>query len=191
MAQMINGEKWLKNGNRCSLKVIKCANYNHNSCYMLPIKPSPNLPNDWSIALYPSLCLFEGTTVSVGRGTDLQFQVIGHPDYPKSDSTYSFTPVRKPGAKYPKHQNITCYGKDLSHPAFQYDTDFFLDELIHFYETSSSKGRFFNDFFTKLAGTKTLQKQIEQGLTQKEIRASWQKKLAQYKSMRKKYLSYD
>ncbi|MGB0524084.1 MAG: exo-beta-N-acetylmuramidase NamZ family protein [Flammeovirgaceae bacterium] len=189
LAKMINGEGWLKGGRTCELQVISCEHYTHLSRYSLPIKPSPNLPNDWSIALYPSLCLFEGTTVSVGRGTDMQFQILGHPDYP--DTTFSFTPVRKPGAKYPKHQNITCYGKDLRSTQFQYKFNFFLDELIHFYAVNPRQDQFFNAFFTKLAGTKALQQQIEQGISQDVIRQSWQPALQQYLKMRKKYLLYE
>lgn len=190
LAQMINGEKWLKGGLHCDLKVISCENYTHATRYSLPIKPSPNLPNDWSIALYPSLCLFEGTIVSVGRGTDLQFQIIGHPDYLQHDSVYTFTPVSKSGAKYPKHQNKVCYGKDLSEAKFRYNTNFFLDELLHFYEMSANKSAFFKPFFTKLAGTKQLQQQIEAGHSQQKIRASWQPKLEEYQKKRKKYLLY-
>ena len=189
LAQMINGEGWLTNGQKCDLTVIYCQNYNHTTSYSLPIKPSPNLPNDWAIALYPSLCLFEGTVVSVGRGTDKQFQIIGYPAY--LDTTFSFTPVSMAGAKYPKHQNKTCYGKDLSSKQFQYKHHFFLDELIHFYSTYPKKDKFFNAFFTKLAGTKKLQQQLEAGITQVEIRATWQQDLKAYKAIRKKYLLYD
>jgi len=188
LAQMINGEGWLNKQLKCDLKVIPCQNYTHLSKYSLPVKPSPNLPNDWSIALYPSLCFFEGTDVSVGRGTDMQFQVIGHPDYPKQD--FSFTPVSMPGAKYPKHQNKVCYGKDLRAGKFKYTHNFFLDELMHFYQVAKHQEKFFNNFFTKLAGTKKLQQQIEAGLSQVEIRASWEKPLQQYLSKRKNYLLY-
>jgi len=187
LAKMINGEKWLANGKQCNLTVITCENYTHNTPYCLPIKPSPNLPNDRSIALYPSLCFFEGTVVSVGRGTDFPFQVIGYPDYPKKD--FSFTPVSKEGAKNPPHLNQLCYGTDYRQTNVG-TSNFSLAPLIHYYQTAPNKTAFFNDFFTKLAGTKQLRQQIEAGKTEEEIRATWHQDLEKYKQLRAKYLLY-
>ncbi len=189
LAQMINGEGWLAGGNKCEIKVISCENYSHDTPYSLPIKPSPNLPNDISIALYPSLCLFEGTQVSVGRGTQTQFQVIGSPYHPEALSNYQFTPTPQEGAKYPKHQDKACFGKSLQ-DSLQYQGRFFLSELIYFYQNSQKQQSFFNDFFPKLAGTTQLQRQIEAEMSEAEIRATWTEGLANYKKMREKYLIY-
>ena len=185
-AKMINGEKWLKNGIQCKLKVITCLNYSREMSYSLPVKPSPNLPNDQAINLYASICLFEGTNVSSGRGTEKQFQIYGSPYLPKSD--FSFTPVPNFGAKDPMHKNILCYGEDLS--AIPKVTQLELKWLIKAYNTTSDKSKFFNSFFTKLAGTKKLQQQIEAGVSEKDIRKSWEKNLNDFKEMRKKYLIY-
>ena len=185
-AQMINGEKWLKNELTCNLEVIKLENYTHNNSYELPVKPSPNLPNAASINLYPSLCLFEGTPISVGRGTDMQFQIYGSPDLPKTE--FSFIPQPNVGAKYPKHENKTCYGKDLSS-----ETKFNqlqLKWLLKAYKDYPNKDTFFTSFFKKLSGSNVLQQQIEQGLTEEEIRASWKKGLEQFELVRTKYLLY-
>ncbi len=184
-ALMINGEGWLSNNVKCDLTVISMEGWDHNTPYSLPIPPSPNLPNDQAIALYPSLCFFEGTPVSVGRGTTKQFQIIGHPDY--TDTTFSFRPVSGYGAKYPVLQDSTCYGLDLTNvnPAFT------LEYLIHFYEVLSNPEKpFFTDFFTLLAGTEELQKQIESGMTEQEIIASWQPGIEKFKQTRSKYLLY-
>jgi uncharacterized protein YbbC (DUF1343 family) len=186
-AQMINGEKWLKDGIQCDLKVIPCLNYERKMFYSLPIKPSPNLPNDQSINLYASLCLFEGTNVSVGRGTEMQFQIYGSPFLPKSD--FSFTPVPNFGAKDPVYNGKLCYGEDLS--KIEKVTQLELKWLIKAYNSTSDKSKFFNDFFTKLAGTKILREQIETGISEKEIRKSWEKGLNEFKEMRKKYLIYN
>ncbi|MGL2962184.1 exo-beta-N-acetylmuramidase NamZ family protein [Flavobacterium sp. RSB2_4_14] len=185
-AQMINGEKWLKNGVKCNLTVIPCLNYKREMPYSLPVKPSPNLPNDQSINLYASLCLFEGTNVSVGRGTEKQFQIYGSPFLPKSD--FSFTPVPNFGAKEPLHKGQLCYGEDLS--KIEKVKQLELKWLIKAYNTTSDKTKFFNSFFTKLAGTKKLQQQIETGVTETEIRNSWKQGLSDFKEMRKKYLIY-
>ena len=188
LAQVINGEKWLSKGITCKLDVVKCLNYNHQTPYSLPIKPSPNLPTDNSIRLYPSLCLFEGTLVSVGRGTDFPFQVIGHPDYP--EKAFSFTPTSREGAKSPMYQDKICYGTDFRQGTdWQYE--FSLQPLLQYYTTLKDKKDFFNDFFTKLAGTATLRKQIESGMTEDEIRKTWQKELDAYKLLRKKYVLYE
>ncbi|MBP6557493.1 MAG: DUF1343 domain-containing protein [Flavobacterium sp.] len=186
-AQMINGEKWLKNRVQCNLTVIPCLNYKREMAYSLPVKPSPNLPNDQSINLYASLCLFEGTNVSSGRGTEKQFQIYGSPFLPKSD--FSFTPIPNFGAKEPMHKDQLCYGEDLTQ--IQKVTRLELKWLIKAYNTTSDKTKFFNDFFTKLAGTKTLQQQIEAGTSEAEIRKSWEKGLAEFKAMRKQYLIYN
>lgn len=184
---MINGEKWLKNGVQCDLTVIPLENYTHQSRYSLPIKPSPNLPNDKAINLYPSLCFFEGTTVNAGRGTDMQFQIYGSP-YLEMKNDFSYTPVANEGAKYPKHRNSLCYGEDLRNQSDLNSLN--LSWLIKAHE-KDNRERFFNGFFTKLAGTEKLQEQIEKGMSEEVIKSSWQKGLDQFKKTRKKYLIYD
>jgi len=188
-AKMINGEGWLAGGLRCDLKVIELNNYTHQSTYILPVKPSPNLPNNIAIGHYPSLCFFEGTTVSVGRGTDKQFQVIGHPNYTAGD--YEFTPVSKPGAKYPKNENLLCKGKDLSRTKPEKRLD--LSHLMSFHQNLTAAGiPFFNDdnFFNLLAGTDKLKQAIIDGTREDEIRASWAAGLLDFEMKRKKYLLY-
>ena len=185
-AKMINGEKWLKNEINCNLKIIPCLNYNREMRYSLPVKPSPNLPNDQAINLYPSLCLFEGTNVSVGRGTEKQFQVYGSPFLPKTN--FSFTPVPNFGAKDPTHNGKLCYGEDLS--KIDKIKQLELKWLISAYKITIDKSKFFNAFFTKLAGTKKLQQQIEAGNSEVEIRKSWENGLVAFKKMRSKYLIY-
>lgn len=185
-AKMINGENWLKNDIQCKLTVIPCLNYKREMAYSLPVKPSPNLPNDQAINLYASLCLFEGTNISVGRGTEKQFQIYGSPFLPKND--YSFTPIPNFGAKEPVYKNQLCYGDDLT--TIEKVNKLELKWLIKAYYSTSDKSKFFNDFFTKLAGTKKLQQQIELGISEEEIRKSWEKGLADFKVMRKKYLIY-
>ena len=192
-AQMVNGEGWLKNSVKCKLNVIKCKNYDHQTFYDLPVKPSPNLPNLLSIYLYPSLCFFEGTTVSIGRGTNTQFQVIGHPDFQQGD--YNYTPVSMAGAKYPKHENKNCNGFDLTSlplDEFQNRGQLNLNYLIGFYNNFPNKNSFFleNKFFDKLAGSATLRWQIINGKSEEEIRGSWQSGLANFQNIRKKYLLY-
>ncbi|WP_010177406.1 exo-beta-N-acetylmuramidase NamZ family protein [Aquimarina agarilytica] len=185
-AKMINGEQWLANKLTCELSVIPLKNYTHTTAYSLPIKPSPNLPNDQSINLYPSLCLFEGTNVSVGRGTDLQFQLYGAPNFSKTD--FSFTPTPKPGAKHPKFEAKLCYGENLQqHKKLD---QLHLNWLLKAYKQSPNKNEFFTSFFKKLAGTDQLQEQIEAGMTAKQIKATWQKDLDQFNLIRKKYLLY-
>ena len=183
--KMINGEKWLQNGIQCNLKVIPLKNYNHQTTYSLPIKPSPNLPNDKSINLYPSLCFFEGTNISAGRGTEMQFQVYGSPYVTKS--SFTFTPQANEGSKYPKYKNKRCFGEDLRTAKNLQKLD--LSYVIKAYQQNTAK-EFFNTFFTKLAGTKNLQKQIEQGLSEKQIRKTWEQDLISFKKIRKKYLIY-
>jgi len=186
-AQMINGEKWLKNELKCKLTVIPCLNYKHEMFYSLPMKPSPNLPNDQAINLYASLCLFEGTNVSVGRGTEKQFQIYGSPFLPKSE--FSFTPIPNFGAKDPLYKNLLCYGEDLTKAAKVSKLE--LKWIIKAYNETSDKTKFFNPFFTKLAGTKKLQQQIEAGTLDADIRKSWEKGLKDFKEIRKKYLIYE
>ncbi|WP_298136732.1 DUF1343 domain-containing protein [Flavobacterium sp.] len=186
-AKMINGEKWLKNGIQCNLTVIPCLNYKREMTYSLPVKPSPNLPNDQSINLYASLCLFEGTNVSVGRGTEMQFQIYGSPFLPKND--FSFTPIPNFGAKEPVYKNQLCFGENLT--SIPKVNQLELKWLIKAYNSTSDKSSFFNDFFTKLAGTKKLQQQITDGVSETEIRKSWEKGLLNFKETRKKYLIYN
>ena len=185
-AKMINGQKWLKNQMHCTLTVIPCLNYNKKMPYSIPVKPSPNLPNDQSINLYASLCFFEGTNVSVGRGTDKQFQIYGSPDLPKSG--YMFTPMPNPGAKTPPHNGKICYGEDLSGAPRVQRLE--LKWLLKAYATTADKSKFFIPFFSKLAGTNKLQQQIEAGKSEDEIRASWAKGIADFKNIRKIYELY-
>ena len=192
LAQMINNEGWLKNGVQVNLTIIKLKGYTHESSYSLPIKPSPNLPNFQSIYLYPSLCFFEGTPISVGRGTNQPFQQIGYPEY--SDTSYSFIPHSISGvSKHPKFENQVCYGLDLHGIYSQINKKpraINLSYLIKFYKSYKDKAHFFNPFFDKLAGTNLLRKQIEAGFTEKEIRKSWEKELVKFKETRSKYLLY-
>lgn len=185
-AQMINGEKWLKNGTKCMLLVVPCQNYTTGMPYSLPVKPSPNLPNDQAVNLYPSLCLFEGTNVSVGRGTEKQFQIYGSPFLPKSN--FSFTPKPNFGAKDPMYNGKVCYGVDLSN--YPEVKQLELKWLIEAYKTTADKSTFFIPFFTKLAGTRMLQQQIVNGVSEDEIRQSWQPGLDAFKKIRDKYLIY-
>lgn len=185
-AQMINGEKWLKNGIQCKLTVIPCKNYNKRMPYSLPVNPSPNLPNDTAINLYTSLCFFEGTNVSMGRGTNKQFQIYGSPYLKNMD--FTFTPKPNEGAKDPVHNGVKCYGEDLSvHTTID---GLSLQWLLKAYQNTDNKEKFFNNFFIKLAGTDQLQKQIEKGLSENEIKKSWQTDLERFKKTREKYLLY-
>jgi len=192
-AQMVNGEKWLRNGVQCDITVIPCAGYDHEDFYQLPIKPSPNVPNMRSIYLYPSLCFFEGTTANVGRGTEKQFQVFGDPKSTEGD--YNYTPISMPGAKYPKHEGKNCNGYDLSNLELIYlqkQSKLNLTYLLDFYQKFPDKENFFlaNKFFDTLAGTDKFRKAIIAGKTEAEIRASWETGLEEYRAMRKKYLLY-
>lgn len=194
-ARMINEEGWLSNGLKCELYHVECLNYNHSKMYKLPIKPSPNLPNMQSIYLYPSLCLFEGTTVSIGRGTQKQFQIYGHPNATVGD--FTFTPTPQEGAKEPPHKGLLCKGYDLSIVSteeLQKNKELNLNYLIDFYNhlNPAQQADFFlkTKFFHSIAGTKNLQTQIENKTNIAEIRKSWQPKLNAYKALRKKYLLY-
>lgn len=184
-AQMINGQQWLKNGVQCQLTVITMQGYSRTMPYDLPIKPSPNLPNAQAVNLYPSLCLFEGTNVSVGRGTDLPFQHYGAP-YLKND--YFFIPKSGEGAKYPKHEGQKCYGKDLSQ--FPKLSQLDLSYLLDAYQQSADKDTFFNTFFDKLAGGSDLRLSIIGGKSEEEIRKSWADGLNVFKEQSAPYLIY-
>jgi uncharacterized protein YbbC (DUF1343 family) len=187
LAQMINGEGWLSNQIKCELKVIPIQNWDHQKNYSLPIKPSPNLPNDLSIRLYPSLCFFEGTEISVGRGTLFPFQVFGYPD--SKFGSFSFTPKSIEGmSKNPPHQNKICFGRDLRNQSLSHQ--FTLEYLIEAFHLSGQKEKFFNNFFDKLAGTDQLRKDILSGKSEEEIVNSWKTDTEQYKEQRKKYLIY-
>ena len=185
-AQMINGEKWLDQNLSCDLTVIPINNYSHNTPYILPVEPSPNLPNPQSIHLYPSLCLFEQTVISIGRGTEKQFQIYGHPDLPSGD--FSFIPQPNQGAKHPKHKGMLCYGKDLT--LVEAPKGIKLTWLIEAYSLFEEKESFFFKGFTRIAGTEILQQQIENGLSEYQIKKSWRKDLNEFKKIRKKYLIY-
>ncbi|PKQ61448.1 hypothetical protein BZG02_15965 [Labilibaculum filiforme] len=191
-AKMINGEKWLKDGVQCELFIIKCKNWNRDNAYALPVKPSPNLPNQLAVALYPSLCFFEGTVVSAGRGTDFPFQVYGHPSFTKGD--FEFTPRSISGAsKYPKFEGEKCVGYDLrkiNTKDLRKNKKMDLSFLLNAYGELKAKPDFFNSFFVNLAGTEKLRSQIENSLSETEIRKSWQKDIRQYLEIREKYLLY-
>jgi uncharacterized protein YbbC (DUF1343 family) len=188
LAQMINGEKWLKHSLQCDLTVVKNRNYNHNLPYSLPAKPSPNLPNDLAILLYPSICLFEGTVVSVGRGTEFPFQVIGAPE--KQLGSFAFTPRSIEGmSKNPLHKDNTCYGIDFRNKN-NLKGQFTLKYVIDFYEKTTNKSKFFNKYFDTLLGTAKVREQIIAGLSDGQIRATWEKDLQTYRLKRQKYLLY-
>jgi uncharacterized protein YbbC (DUF1343 family) len=187
LARMINGEGWLGENKKCSLEVIPVKNWKHDDFYSVPVRPSPNLPDDQSIKLYPSTCLFEGTALSVGRGTQTPFQVIGHPEL--KNMSFQFTPVSIDGmSKNPPHENTVCYGIDLRSVPVKRQLD--LSYLISMYHAFPHKEKFFISYFEKLAGTAKLREQIQQGLDEATIRKSWQDELNAYKELRKKYLLY-
>ena len=188
-AKMINNEGWLNNKIKSDLILIELKNYDRSKEYNLPIIPSPNLPNQKSINLYPSLCLFEGTNISAGRGTDLQFQIYGSPFLDKKKNEYEFTPIKNNGSKYPKYENTLCFGKILTNTKrlLKFNLSFILDA----YADTSNKEDFFNNYFIKLAGNDDLQNQIIRGESEDEIVESWQKKLNIYKKIRMKYLIYN
>jgi uncharacterized protein YbbC (DUF1343 family) len=187
-AKMINGEGWLANKVTCDITVIDMQNYTHDKSYRLSIKPSPNLPNDQAINLYPSLCFFEGTNVNAGRGTSKQFQIYGSPYLDKTVYSFKYIPMPNEGAKYPKHDGVLCYGEDLSTRSKLDALD--LSYVIRAYQNSIDKKVFFNDFFVKLAGTKALQQQIESGVSENNIRETWAEGLEEFKKIRAKYLIY-
>lgn len=189
LAGMINGESWLGPGKKAPLTVVPVKNYTHQTPYILPIRPSPNLPNQQAVLLYPSLCFFEGTVVSVGRGTDKQFQVIGAPD--TKYGAYTFTPEDKPGAVNPPQEGKLCYGLDLSQIPISHDS-MMLSYLFDFYSRASDKSKFFlpKSSIDRLAGTDQLRLQMVAGVSPQVIRKGWEPALRAYKQMRKKYLLY-
>lgn len=190
-ARMVNGEGWLKGSISCSLKVVPCLGYSHRGRYKPPVAPSPNLNTEESIYLYPSLCLFEGTIMSVGRGTERPFTVVGHPDW--KGAPVSFTPRPIPGmSDNPKFSGQTCYGYDLSQYGLQVLKVQGRVEIFWLMDAYKAMGgTFFTDYFDKLAGTPRLRRQIEQGLSEEAIRQSWQADLERYKAVRRKYLLYE
>lgn len=191
-AKMLLGEKWLNTKNKLKLTVVPCKQYNHTMLYALPVPPSPNLKSSTAVLLYPSLCFFEGTDVSVGRGTETPFEVWGHPTF--KNNGFSFTPTARTGASNPPHKDTPCYGADLRLPPAdilkitegRISLSFLKNALLLQGGTAS----FFNDFFNKLAGTDQLKQQLLQGLSEEAIRATWEKDLKAFKAIRKKYLLY-
>ena len=191
LARMINGEGWLPEGRVCDLTVVKCRNYTHQMMYQLPIAPSPNLPNMKSVYLYPSTCLFEGTVLSLGRGTEFPFQVYGHPDM--KDCTFSFTPQSVPGAKNPPLLGKLCFGVDLRHIP---DMDIWekgvdLSYIIDAYKNLKTGNKFFTSSFEKLIGVDYVRKMILEGKSAAEIKAMWKDDVEKFKQQRRKYLLYD
>ena len=191
LATMINGEKWLAGGRRCRLTVVPVAKgYTHATAYPLPLRPSPNLPTAHAVALYPSICLFEGTNVSVGRGTTTPFEVIGSPSQPATRA-FSFTPQPNAGSPSPPLKGQLCYGLNLATAAPRDSAGgLVLRYLLDFYQQSADKAHFFGKYFEELSGTDALRQQIVAGKTEAEIRASWQPGLSRFKALRKKYLLY-
>jgi len=191
-ARMVNGEGWLECGKRCDLRVIPMEGYTHSVRYSLPERPSPNLPDQTSILLYPSLCLFEGTPVSVGRGTAFPFQVYGHPSL--EYGAFSFTPVSIPGqALHPPLEGVECRGEDLRGYYADHPGDsgkIILGWLIKAYKSWNGNGAFFTPYFNKLAGNETLKEQIIRGVPEEEIRESWRPGIAKFMKIREKYLLY-
>ncbi len=189
-ALLLNGEKWLTNGNEAELTVIPLKNYSHQSEYQLPIRPSPNLPNDKAINLYPSLGLFEGTNVNAGRGTEFQFQRYGASFLDSTAYDFNYVPQANFGSKYPKEEGKICFGRDLSQHERMSEAS--LQWVIDAFQNAADKTKFFNtNGFTKHAGTALLQQQIETGLSEQEIKQTWQEELNQFKRIRENYLIYD
>lgn len=193
LAKMNKGEYWIQEADSLDLIVIPCKNYTHQTPYAPPVKPSPNMPDYRSVLLYPGICLFEGTKVSVGRGTVTPFQWFGYPGFPAGDTT--FTPLPNEGASAPLYCKMLCNGMNLGPVSIdtlyaKAQMDF--SWLLLFYQKSPKKSDFFlkNGFFELLAGNRSFRHQIEEGMTEKEIRASWQPGLERYREMRKKYLLY-
>ena len=185
-AKMINGEGWLKGSIRCKLDVIPIQNYTHNTPYVLPTRPSPNLPNAQAVALYPSLCLLEPTLVSVGRGTNQQFQIYGHPSY--NNYKFNFTPQPNFGSKNPKHMGEICYGKDLTQ--IEKPKRIELQWLLDAYSNFPDKDTFFLKGFERISGVSSLKNQLIKGIPEPEIRKSWLEELNKFKRLRTKYLIY-
>jgi len=186
-ARMINGEGWLQNAQKCELEVIPMKNYTHHDSVSLPVKPSPNLPNDHAVRLYPSICLFEGTALSLGRGTYMPFEVLGHPDL--KNQPFEFTPVSIPtmSAK-PKLEGQVCHGIDLR--KVKPERRITLKYLIEIFNQCPGKEKVFISYIDKLSGSREFTEQIKKGMTEEQIRATWQAGLEQYKVMRKRYVMY-
>lgn len=191
-AKLLNGEGWLAQGLHCKLEIVPCKNYDHGLLYDLPIAPSPNLRSSQAVLLYPSLCLFEGTEVSVGRGTPTPFELWGHPDYKKN--IFTFTPTSGPGAKDPLYNGLRCYGRDLRLAPKEVlrilEGQINLDFIKQAYSNSPRTDKFFNSFFEKLAGNNELRQQIIEKKSVQDIRKSWEPKLSDFKKIRRKYLIY-
>ena len=187
LSQMINGEGWLTGKLKCEVEIIKLKNWKHSDEYILPMRPSPNLPNQQAVKLYPFICLFEGTVISLGRGTLSPFQILGNPEL--KDMNYQFTPVTIKGvAVNPPQENKLCYGIDLRNVPIERKID--LKYLFTMYKAYPEKEKFFLPYFDILAGTTVLKQQIKDGLTEDQIRESWKEDLEKYKEVRKKYLLY-
>lgn len=188
LARMINGELWLKDKKQCNLQVVTMTGWVHGQEYILPIKPSPNLPNQQAIKLYPSLCFFEATNVSIGRGTNFPFQVIGAPERKYGD--FSFIPVSTPGAKNPLNMNKKCYGIDLR--SYKTKPEINLDFLLSFYQKSEKGAAFFSNpkFMDLLSGNNSLRLLISKNKSAEEIKQTWQEDIAKYKTIRERYLLY-
>lgn len=188
-AQMIFGENWLEETQTCDLQVIPLKNYTHQTKYALPVKPSPNLPNAVAVNLYPSLCFFEGTYISCGRGTDKPFQVFGAPDLPSELYPFTFTPMPNSGAKHPKFQGEICQGLDLENA--ERLSEIHLDWLLNAYQDSPNRTNFFNNYFEKLSGDSELREQIKLGYSAADIKKTWQPGIEKFKITRSKYLLYE
>ena len=190
LARMVNGEGWLPEGRTCDITVIPCRNYTHQTPYRLPVPPSPNLPNMKAVYLYASLCYFEATPVSLGRGTSLPFQVYGHPEM--TGYNYSFTPRSLTGAKNPPQKDKLCHGVDLSQLSEEElrHKGIDLSYLIDAYRNLNLGDRFFTSFFEKLMGVAYVRKMIEDGRSAEEIEATWADDVARFKQQRKPYLLY-
>ena len=189
-AMMVNGEQWLDDSLQCALTVVPLGNYDRNAIYKLPVKPSPNLPNWESVYLYPSLCLFEGTDVSVGRGTETPFQVYGHP---AMTDGFVFTPRTTEGHRAPLYSDKDCHGKDLTEYARRYrnnERKLNLSWIIDARQQLKNDDKFFNNYFIKLVGVSDLQQKIDSAFTEDEIRSSWQDGIDNYLKIRDKYLIY-
>jgi uncharacterized protein YbbC (DUF1343 family) len=187
LAKMIVGEKWINRADSCKLTVVEMENYKHSMRYEPPVRPSPNLPNYHAIRWYPTLCLFEGTVMSVGRGTDFPFQVVGYPHPAMGE--FTFTPQPNEGAKHPLYEGKICYGVDLRQQPPP--VGLAIEYVIDFYKRFPEKERFFNEYFDTLCGTDQLRKQIQAGMSAEAIRETWQKDLEKYKRLRAKYMLYE
>lgn len=190
-AMMVNGEGWLRNGVSCDLEVIRCLNYTHDTFYELPVRPSPNLPNQNSVYLYPSICFFEGTRISLGRGTDFPFQVYGSPLLP--DNGFSFTPDSTFGSKNPPLRRQKCYGADLRNAmknGLVPVPKMTLEWVIDAYNNYPEKDKFFTSYFDVLSGGPTIREQIQKGMSSDQIRDTWKDGLEKFSKIRAKYLLY-